>query len=78
VSLDLIFCSASHCRGILVRRLGVKTEVKMTPPTVPLATQRKTPFFLKLTLEIENQDSYLVFLMLQQFLNYVVVVGAGG
>jgi len=38
----------------------------------------KNPFFFNLTLEIENQDSYLVFLMLQQFLNYVVVVGAGG
>jgi len=38
----------------------------------------KNPFFFNLTLEIENQDSYLVFLMLQQFLNYVVVVGVGG
>jgi len=38
----------------------------------------KTPFFFNLTPEIEITDSYLVFLMLEQFLNYVVVAGAGG
>jgi len=38
----------------------------------------KNPFFFNLTPEIEIPDSYLVFLVLEQFLNCVVVVGVGG
>jgi hypothetical protein len=41
--------------------------VKTTPPTTLPATQLKPYFFLNLTLEIEIPDSYLVFLMLQEF-----------
>ena len=37
----------------------------------------KNPLFFNLTAEIENRDSYLVFLLLQQFLNYVIICQQG-
>jgi len=51
-----------------------KSEVKTASPTLPTRHATQTHFFLNLTSDIESLGGYLAFPMLEQFINYVVVV----
>ena len=52
-----------------------KSEVKTASPTLPARHATRTHFFLNLTSDIETLGGYLAFPMLEQVINYVVVVG---
>jgi len=51
-----------------------KVRRKRLSPTLPARHATQTHFFLNLTLDIESLGGYLAFPMLEQFMNYVVVV----